>query len=403
MQQKIIFLSFLLGLCLPIDFFAQVQKVGSHTVKRSKQIRLEKATIKMTWASHDPERRSTSARQFPIHLRVAAPYEIRTDMVTIFLDGRRYTSNGKAGEVSLRRASRYTNIETTIKQSSSRMTSTVYVEVRGKNGKTIRSATIQIDHPSHQQKANLHILAIGPNHPDLMYTAKDAQDFANIFRNQNALWNRVNVLPVLAGNDATTFGIIGELKGIKESYELDKTIKPEDVLIVFISSHGFVYGSRDFRIQPADFAPNMQERSSVSYQKDILNELDVVKCKKLIFLDACYSGAAQSGKASGADIGTAIDNIIKKQAGITTFASSSPNEESHELPSKQNGSFTEALLEGLLKGKADKGKKDGIITLDELANYVTRRVPELNRLEGKPKQTPMRSDDDLGAMELFVY
>src|SRR5262249_39284367 len=57
------------------------------------------------------------------------------------------------------------------------------------------------------------------------------------------------------------------------------------------------------------------------------------------------------------------------------------------LDLKDHGIFARVLLDGL-KGKADKegGEADGLITIDELTEYLDKELPELARLNGNTKE-----------------
>ena len=94
------------------------------------------------------------------------------------------------------------------------------------------------------KKPDLHILAIGPSYSDLQFTNRDAEDFAAAFENQKGsdkLFKDVH-LDVLTGKYYTKAEDIKkkilELKQRREHKNIAKKITPNDVLIVFISSHG---------------------------------------------------------------------------------------------------------------------------------------------------------------------
>ena len=98
----------------------------------------------------------------------------------------------------------------------------------------------------------------------------------------------------------------------------------------------------------------------------------------LIFIaDACYSGAS-GGRTIGikrmrANISDAFIDRISSGKGRVIITASGANEISAEYDELQHGVFTYYMLEGL-KGKADLDK-DGIITVDEVYNYVSINVP----------------------------
>jgi hypothetical protein len=260
------------------------------------------------------------------------------------------------------------------------------------------------------QRANLHVLSIGPSHDDLNFTSKDAADFAAAFQNQGGdgrLFNRV-FTHVLNTPERT------DLMGIKQAfYDLtylwsDKQINPNDVLLVFISSHGKITENR-FKVLQTGYNPKY-ERLSIDYKSDILEIIQPIQCKKLIFIDACHSGGAKEGFGA---VNRAIVDLARAQPGVTTLSSSSSAEKSYEDARWGNGAFTKAILEafsnvtcmdgdGAYRADADN---DGVIRLGELYRFLRRRVPELvkNDLPNAPTtQTPFMPENQLDA-DLPIY
>lgn len=260
------------------------------------------------------------------------------------------------------------------------------------------------------QRSNLHLLAIGAQHEDLKYTAKDAADFAAAFKNQSGegrLFQNV-FTHQLVTPDKT------DLTGIKQAfYDLaylatDQQISPNDVLLVFISSHGKISENR-FKVLQTGYNPKY-ERIAIDYKTDILEVLQGIDCKKLIFIDACHSGGAKEGFGA---VSKAINDLAIAQPGITTLSSSSSTEKSYEDPAWGNGAFTKAILEafantsvsdreGSFQADADN---DGIIRLGELYNFLRRRVPDLVKttLPNAPtSQTPFMPENQLDA-DLPIY
>jgi WD40 repeat protein len=238
-------------------------------------------------------------------------------------------------------------------------------------------------------KPTLHILAIGTS-LDLQFPKKDAQDFAKLFNAQggkNKIFASVETR-TLVGKDATT-------NAIKEAVEFYKyqfksgSISPNDIILVFISSHGFMYQNK-FRIQGDDYKEIYKETYSVAYD-ELVSRLNEVDCKKLIFLDACFSGGA---KATTADINEAIVNINSQHNGTTTFSSCSNDEYSYEDESWNNGAFTKAIVEGCTTAAAD-ADKNGIITIGELYKYVKTKVPAMVMDKKHKSQHPTMPVTDL--------
>ncbi|MBL7766461.1 MAG: caspase family protein [Chitinophagaceae bacterium] len=161
------------------------------------------------------------------------------------------------------------------------------------------------------------------------------------------------------------------------------------MILVYISSHGFIYQDK-FRIQGDDFKDIYKETYSVAYD-EIVSRLNEVDCKKLIFLDACFSGGA---KATPAEINEAIGELNKQHSGTSTFSSCSNDEYSYEDEKWGNGAFTKAILEACRDGKADVNKNQ-IITIEELYQYVKSRVPVMVEEVKHKSQHPVMPVNDL--------
>jgi hypothetical protein len=253
------------------------------------------------------------------------------------------------------------------------------------------------------QRSNLFILAIGPAHSDLMYTAKDARDFAEAFRNQGGvekLYPNVHVQEITSPETTN-------LTGIKEAvYDLnymwkDKVISPSDVVIVFLSSHGKIVENR-FKILQSGYNPKY-ENLSVDYKTDILEVLNNLNCKKLIFLDACHSGGAKEGYGG---LSKAVIDLAKAQPGVSTLSSCKADEKSYEAQNWGNGAFTEAILEAFSNASFSDSRgsynadtnNDRIINLGELYDFIQRRVPQLVKTvipNAPTSQVPFMPEDQL--------
>ncbi len=253
-----------------------------------------------------------------------------------------------------------------------------------------------------ETKPNLHLLAIGTNPPDLDYPQKDAKDFVNAFQTQKNLFANVFVEQLL-GDEVTRLSVMEQLQVLNDQYEKGH-IRPNDVVMLFISAHGYIETQDDsrFRLQLSDFSLAFYKTRSIAYQ-EITDALQSINCKKIIFIDACHSGGA---KTSPSLINRYIEQLNDTYAGITTITSSSRNQSSYEHLNWKNGAFTEALLEGLkgsADGKGNSGKRDGVITLGELYAYIQTQIPQLVKSICKPTQEPQITRDDLGDLPVFVY
>lgn len=94
---------------------------------------------------------------------------------------------------------------------------------------------------------------------------------------------------------------------------------------------------------------------------EIKHEMSLAKAKrKVLFIDACYSGSASDG--GGLIQGNNDDS------NVLIFTASKSNQMSSEINGDRNSVFYSALLPGL-EGKADKNN-DGKVSAKEIYNYV---------------------------------
>lgn len=144
---------------------------------------------------------------------------------------------------------------------------------------------------------------------------------------------------------------------------------PNDMILFFFSGHGFSDGF-------CTYTTNCKGGNYITY-----DELKTIFSKskanrKLIFADACFSGAIRAeAKRKKAELTFENQHVM-------LFLSSRANEKSFERSDMQNGFFTSFLLKGL-EGKADKNR-DKIITSRELFDYVSKNVAEISREQQHP-------------------
>ncbi len=290
---------------------------------------------------------------------------------------------------------------------------TIYIEVDGAKAQEI---TIEYQ----PQLPNLHVLAIGPIYEDLQFTSQDAKDFSTVMRAQKGkgLFNDVIVTELTTEASTSTQSIRAAFEGLYYRFAkmdgVDK-IAPNDVLVVFVSSHGKkIYDG--FKIVPSDYNEDSALTTTVDYKYDVLRFLEKINCKKLVFMDACHSGAAKNVVTSA--ISTALNRLNAASPGLVTMSSCKDDELSYEDRTWQNGAFTEALLEAL-SGK-DVHLSDGtiltcdseediagrgILSINEIYRFLQKRVPDLVRQKygNAALQTPFMPADDLDqTLSLFI-
>ncbi|MFM9946569.1 MAG: caspase family protein [Saprospiraceae bacterium] len=237
------------------------------------------------------------------------------------------------------------------------------------------------------RKPNLHILAIGVPAIDLKYTTKDARDFVQALtagKSTNQAFQAVFLDTLFTEETTTKTEILKTLRRMQYRFD-DRQIAPQDLLLVFISSHGLSLGEGAFRIAASDFDGPFVEETSLDFEKEIVNYLRPTGCRQLFILDACHSGTAdQPHKKSG------MAEWAANQQRLNMLVSCRAEEYSYEDDQWENGAFTEGLVQAFqtfFKGPGSLDlNADHKLDLSELFGFVSKRVPELVQTK-RPKPT----------------
>lgn len=262
---------------------------------------------------------------------------------------------------------------------------------------TVKSEILKVSYSP--LRPNLYILSIGTK-TNLNYSVKDARDFSAIFTNQGTGTHRIYnsiFIDTLLGERANCAEIRGMIEAIGNKWKTG-VVANDDLIMIFISSHGFIDEQGHLRIQGNDYLPERRRSTSVSYFDDIVYHLDKLPCKKVIFIDACHSGGA---RANPADVNNALISYRNAKPGTAVIASSSESQESYEDPLWENGAFTYALKMALLSGQGDLDK-NGIITLDELEKNLVAEVPTIVKKVKDRFQVPAIRRNEIGNIPLYL-
>lgn len=233
---------------------------------------------------------------------------------------------------------------------------------------------------------------------DLSYAFKDASDVAATMSNSKS-FNRINVKKLY--NRSFTSDSVAELKSFFAAAGVN------DLVMVFFAGHGYLDSDMSYYFPTyyTDFTD--PKINSVSYNlfEELFNEMKPIR--KLMFIDACFSGEvdmdeiktrtnngteSDSSRAASANLfsqssalemSKAIFSDLRQNSGVTVISSAGGTEAAYEDEKWNNGLFTYCLLNGMKNYKADLNS-DKKVTLNELQKYVSEEVKILS--EGK--QTP---------------
>jgi hypothetical protein len=268
----------------------------------------------------------------------------------------------------------------------------IQVKVENKAGRA-ESETLSVTYNA--KKPNLHVLAIGTK-TTLKYTVQDAEDFAAMYKTQagnNRFFESVSI-ELLTGENATATLIKKQIRSTRLSFE--SSISPRDVLVVFIATHGFINKQGKLVLQGDDYERGYEEFCTVPFEV-VQKELEQIHCKQLVFIDACHSGGAIDGArgASMGDVNQYLEDLNNIPKGQAILVSSQKSEYSYEDDAWKNGAFTEAIINGMGKGKADLDGNQ-IITVGEIRDYVKKEVPAMVKKVKKENQHPRLLRNELG-------
>lgn len=345
---------------------------------------------------------------FPIEATFGTSSELRTESTTVLINGTPI-DKGKMDEEDLSPPAKsgdlnYYAYENTLQLNEG--LNKIVVQMRTPKG-TIQSNEIIVNYVP--RKPNLHVLAIGVPHKDLKYTSKDASDFANKFRAQageGKAYNRVFINELTSASETQFIPVRAAFANLKSRFDSEikeDRITREDVLIVFISSHGKSEND-EFKILTSEYE-QFPTAALIDYKRDVLEILNQIDCKKFVFIDACHSGAAEGGKEGlTTSARRALEMINSTYPGLSVLTSSQVNQLSYEDDEWQNGAFTESILDAFENRNvldsngmytADRNG-DNIVAFGELYEFLKRRVPSLVQEKKNKAQMPSRTETDLG-------
>jgi len=270
-------------------------------------------------------------------------------------------------------------------------------------------------------KSNLFVYSYGIPDPTLVHVTKDAHDFAEAFNTQQGkLFSSIQRQVYNVAANTTTQAIRRSIKDIVNDYYEFKRIRKDDILLIYFSSHGSLIKD-EFYLHPSDYDPLYEEETTINLLRDIQLKLKDIPCKKLLFIDACHSGAAaapsqvadgQKGNAFDQDLADALVRLSEASNDFYFLLSSSAGEVSYTDAAWGNSAFTKAILEAfanktertLVGSQQADTDRNRIIDLQELYMYLKERVPVIiqSKKDLKSSQTPY-TPDPKGLKNLPIY
>lgn len=238
-----------------------------------------------------------------------------------------------------------------------------------------------------------------PGIPRLRYTVPDAEAIYQVLTGP-AGFKKDNVLLLTDRTERKP-----TLRNIKWALGtfLARAAKKDDMVLIFFAGHGAPEvdqrgveqdGLAKYLV-PSDADPD-DLFSSALPMDDIQTIFGRIEAERVVaFLDSCYSGAAggrtfASKKTRASYVDELFLERLTRSKGRAIITASRPTEVSIELPELGHGIFTYYLLQGL-KGAADLNR-DGIVSLQELYEYVEQQVSAKSRAVGGNQHPVMKGE-----------
>ena len=204
-----------------------------------------------------------------------------------------------------------------------------------------------------------------PESAQLRYPDRDAESLYTTLISKQGGEFPADHVHMLTGTQASKANILHELEDW-----LPAVTEPDDRVLIYFAGHGFISGGKGY-LAPYDI--DLHDIASTAIPMDTVGSLIGTKIKgkwKVLLTDACHSGAI-TPETSPSELNRVLLNVHQS---ILSLTASRDREQSFESPDwgGGHGIFTYYVVRGL-GGEAD-ANGDGIVTADELAEYVHTNV-----------------------------
>jgi hypothetical protein len=231
-------------------------------------------------------------------------------------------------------------------------------------------------------RGTLWLLAVGVDeypgakmYQNLSYAGKDAEAFEETIRaKMTASHEHVEATVLVNGGaqgEPTKANIEAALQRIGEN------AKDQDTVIVFLAGHGENWTGGRYHFLPTDLKRKSRDvigENVIDWETTIQGAVTRAKGRRIIFVDACQSGAAHNAKL-----------LADAQADrFVAFAATGPNQDALEFETDKwgGGAFTLMLIYGLRGEALDPNQR--AVTVYRLGTYVNEKVAEITQ----GRQTP---------------
>ncbi len=265
-----------------------------------------------------------------------------------------------------------------------------------KNGASASSPTIEMNFTPVNN--TLKVLSIVTD-STTNFATQDAQDLSNLFKENTEqltqeLFQKVET-EELIGTNAT-------LKNIKQVIQ-NQQLNHNDFLLIYLSLPAFTpENTEQVYFIGSDYKPDGFLGSTTLPYQQLLTLLDSIPSQKLLLLNICHPAIKKLPPNLNV-----IAQTLDQHPELNVLLSNSVDELAHEDEKWGNSALMESVLKALKSGHADGynklSLKDGTISINELARYITDKLPKLvEKAEKKTTQTPQFFGNALSELGIFV-
>jgi tetratricopeptide (TPR) repeat protein len=208
----------------------------------------------------------------------------------------------------------------------------------------------------------------------LQFAERDAESIYTILISPEGGNFKAENVHVLTGEKAT----LADLRREIDTW-LPAVAKEDDRVLIYFAGHGFLYQGKGY-LAPYDI--DLNNIGATGYSMDELGAVVGSKIQakyKILLTDACHSGAITPEDSQ--NLNHALSSM---NPSLFSLTASRDRERSFESPDLEGGHgvFTYYVVKGM-QGAADTSH-DGIVTADELAEYVHTNVRDATKGQQNP-------------------
>ncbi len=226
-----------------------------------------------------------------------------------------------------------------------------------------------------------------PPKDQLHFADRDAQSIFTALISPEGGNFRVENVHMLTNEKAT----LADLRREIDTW-LPSVVKEDDRVLIYFAGHGFMYQGKGY-LAPFDMEPDPARIPATGYPMDELGTVIGGKIKarsKILLTDACHSGAITPEDTES--LNTRLGDLSKSLFSLTASRARELSFESADLKGG-HGVFTYYVVQGM-EGAADSSG-DGVVTADELAEYVHTQVRDYTASRQNPTSDKANYDPQM--------